>query len=85
MDKLQQKAQRQVRTRRKLRLNKDRVRLSVYRSNQYVYAQIIDDASGKTLVSVSEKQLAASKASRMEKAKSVGMEIPLSLSAFQLS
>ena len=30
-----------------------RPRLSVYRSNQNIYAQIIDDANGKTLLSAS--------------------------------
>lgn len=36
-----------------------RVRLSVFRSNKHIYAQVIDDASGKTLVSASssEKEL----------------------------
>ncbi len=32
---------------------KDRLRLSVYRSNSNIYAQVIDDKSGKTLVSAS--------------------------------
>lgn len=31
----------------------DRVRLSVYRSNSHIYAQIIDDTAGTTLVSAS--------------------------------
>lgn len=32
-------------------------RLSVYRSNKYIFAQIIDDNAGKTLVSFSNKKL----------------------------
>ncbi|MGA9117854.1 MAG: 50S ribosomal protein L18 [Bacteroidota bacterium] len=32
----------------------DRPRLSVYRSLKHVYAQIVDDESGKTLVSISD-------------------------------
>ncbi len=32
----------------------DRPRLSVYRSIKHVYAQIVDDASGKTVISVSD-------------------------------
>lgn len=32
-----------------------RPRLSVYRSNRYLYAQLIDDVKGLTLASVSEK------------------------------
>lgn len=36
-----------------------RVRLSVFRSNKHIYAQVIDDVAGKTLVSASttEKEL----------------------------
>jgi large subunit ribosomal protein L18 len=39
----------------------DRPRLSVFRSNHYIYAQVIDDASGKTLAAASslEKDLRA--------------------------
>ena len=48
-----------LRQRRKLRIRKkisgtgERPRLSVYRSDRHVYAQVIDDVQGKTLVSVS--------------------------------
>ncbi len=38
-----------------------RVRLSVYRSNKYVYAQIIDDKKGVTLVSFSDLSSGKSK------------------------
>jgi len=42
------------RVRRQLRrVAGDRPRLSVHRSNQNIYAQIIDDAKGKTLVAAS--------------------------------
>ncbi|MCA0269368.1 MAG: 50S ribosomal protein L18 [Bacteroidetes bacterium] len=33
----------------------DRPRLSVFRSNRYLYAQLIDDAAGHTLASVTTK------------------------------
>lgn len=36
---------------------KRRLRLSVFRSNRHIYAQIIDDAKGKTLVAFSDKNL----------------------------
>ncbi|MDE0724385.1 MAG: 50S ribosomal protein L18 [Alphaproteobacteria bacterium] len=57
----------------------DRVRLSVYRSEQHIYAQVIDDAKGATLVSAStvDKKLSKSvkKGSTVEAAKVVGAEI----------
>lgn len=77
MSKNTQKLRRQARIRKKIRGTSDRPRLSVFRSNQYMYAQVIDDASSKTLVSVSEKQLGkdqGSKGTRLEKAKMVGMQ-----------
>ena len=36
---------------------KKRPRLSVFRSNRLIYAQLIDDEKGQTLVAVSQKEL----------------------------
>ena len=49
-------------------------RLSVYRSNKQIYAQVIDDISGKTIAfaSSSEKGVAAKKITKSEQAKLVG-------------
>jgi large subunit ribosomal protein L18 len=47
-----QKDRRQYRVRNRLRTG-DRPRLSVFRSNKHIYAQIIDDKAGRTLVSAS--------------------------------
>jgi large subunit ribosomal protein L18 len=44
---------RKKRHRYKISLYSSRIRLSVFRSNRHIYAQIIDDAHGKTLVSAS--------------------------------
>lgn len=44
---------RQVRVRRKNRGNDARPRLCVFRSNRYIYAQVISDDSGATLVAAS--------------------------------
>ena len=41
-----------------------RLRLSVFRSNKYIYAQIIDDKVGKTLVSASDQKPATQKTQR---------------------
>ena len=44
---------RKKRLRYKLSLFSNRPRLSVFRSNKHIYAQVIDDSSGVTLVSAS--------------------------------
>jgi large subunit ribosomal protein L18 len=43
---------RHLRIRRKIRGEQDRPRLVVFRSNKHVYAQVVDDIGGKTLVGV---------------------------------
>ena len=54
-------------------------RLSVFRSNRHIVAQIIDDIKGETVVAVSDKTLAKGKSKvsgpRTEVAGLVGMEI----------
>ena len=54
-----QRQRRRFRVRRHIRGTADRPRLSVFRTSKHIYAQIIDDASGKTLASAStmDKQL----------------------------
>lgn len=56
---LRQRIRRRHRVRRFIRGTADRPRLSVFRAHKHIYAQIIDDASGRTLASAStmEKQL----------------------------
>ena len=44
---------RKVRIRKKVRGTEGRPRLSVYRSNKHIYAQIIDDTTGRVLISAS--------------------------------
>jgi large subunit ribosomal protein L18 len=52
-------------------------RLSVYRSNADIYAQIIDDTKGLTLAAASsrDKDIAAQKLTKSEKSKLVGAAI----------
>lgn len=49
----------------------ERPRLSVFKSNQHIYAQIIDDVVGKTLAAASDFEL-KEKGTFSEKAKAVG-------------
>lgn len=46
-------------------------RLSVFRSNKYIYAQLIDDVNGKTLVSTSSRSL-SEKVNKVESSAEVG-------------
>jgi large subunit ribosomal protein L18 len=66
--------QRKLRVRAKVKGTEKRPRLSVFRSNKGIYAQIIDDESGKTLVSVSftDKGVKKTKTSKTEVAFLVG-------------
>lgn len=64
------KTRRITRIRKKISFVSDRPRLTVFRSNMNIYAQIIDDAKAKTLASASSKE--AKKASKTEQAAEVG-------------
>lgn len=64
---------RQKRVRSKIEGTKDAPRVSVFRSNKYIYAQAIDDQNGKTLASVSESEFKESSKKKVEKAKELGM------------
>ena len=54
-----------------------RPRLAVFRSNKEIYAQLIDDVSGKTITAASsrDKDIDAAKANKVEAAKLVGKAI----------
>jgi large subunit ribosomal protein L18 len=54
--------------------SEERPRLSVYRSNKQIYAQVIDDLHGNTLISASsaESALNEQKITKIEKANLVG-------------
>jgi large subunit ribosomal protein L18 len=79
------KSREQNRTKRHLRVRKhvsgtaDRPRVSVFRSLTQIYAQVIDDTAGRTLVAVSsvDKDLRAKigKLKKAEQAREVGKEL----------
>jgi len=70
---------RQIRVRRVVQGSPDRPRLSVFRSAKHIYAQIIEDTTGRTLVAVStvNKEVAAecNYTGNVDSAKAVGTAI----------
>ncbi|PPR50347.1 MAG: 50S ribosomal protein L18 [Alphaproteobacteria bacterium MarineAlpha5_Bin5] len=71
------KENRKKRTRFNLKKVSKRNRLSVFKSNNHLYAQVIDDNKGTTIVSAStlEKNVDNKKSNRKELAELVGKEI----------
>jgi len=65
------------RIRRKVAGEAQKPRLSVFRSNKDIYAQLIDDVNGVTLAAASsrEKDIAAQKGTKIEISKLVGQSI----------
>jgi large subunit ribosomal protein L18 len=65
------------RIRRKVRGSTERPRLAVYRSLNHIYAQVIDDERGQTLVSASttEKDLRSGTGGNIEAAERIGRTI----------
>jgi large subunit ribosomal protein L18 len=75
------KTQRRERIRKRIRKvsfgTTERPRLSIYRSNKEIYAQVIDDNKGVTLAAASsrDKELSKAKGTKMEIATQVGKAI----------
>ncbi len=73
------KVTRRAKIKRRIRKNitgtSTKPRLTVFRSNKQIYAQIIDDATGNTLVSASTYNNKAAKGTKIEQAAAVGKEV----------
>ena len=65
------------RIRRKVKGDTERPRLAIYRSLNHIYAQVIDDRKGQTLVSASttEKDLRSGSGGNLEAARRIGQTI----------
>ena len=61
--------------RKKINGTPERPRVSVFKSNTRISAQIIDDLNGNTLVSVSSAELGAIKNTNVELSKEVGKKL----------
>jgi large subunit ribosomal protein L18 len=72
LTKPQRRLRRRRRVRARIRGSAERPRLSVYRSNRGVFAQLIDDDAGRTLASVSWTEPELRRLDSMEQAKRVG-------------
>ena len=74
---MQNKQDKRIRLKKKIRAKvagtKTRPRLSVFRSNKFIYAQLIDDQAGKTLAAASDIKIV--KGTKTERAKQVGKMI----------
>lgn len=76
LSKQQKEIRRKKRVRAKIKGVAARPRLTVFRSNRHLYAQIIDDESGKTLLSMSDNKFLKNqkKAKKSEIAKNFGQK-----------
>jgi|TARA_B110000263_G_C14965919_1_gene354791 large subunit ribosomal protein L18 len=75
MRKISNKIKRKLRNRKKLRkVNNNRYRISVFKSLNNLFIQIIDDKNRKTLVSASsiEKEIKKNKVKKIEKSSLIG-------------
>ena len=72
LSKAQSRAKRHNRLRHKITGTAARPRLAVFRSNKFVYAQLIDDATGTTMAAVDSRN---EKGTRLEGAQAIGTVI----------
>jgi large subunit ribosomal protein L18 len=74
---MQNKQDKRIRLKKKIRAKMKgtalRPRLSVFRSNKFIYAQVINDETGKTITQASDVKM--DKGTKTERAKSVGQAV----------
>jgi large subunit ribosomal protein L18 len=75
LSKLQRRARIKRRIRKIISGTATKPRLSVYRSNKEIYAQVIDDVNGVTLASVSSRDKGINASTKIEAATAVGKAI----------
>lgn len=63
----------QLRIRKKIKGTAERPRLNVFRSNRYIYAQVIDDIQGHTLAAADSREATVSnEGNKVDQAREVG-------------
>lgn len=77
LKKQQRRSNIRYRIRKTVKGTAERPRLSVFRSNKQIYAQLIDDVQGVTLAAVSSaaKEITATKGPKVDLAREVGKKI----------
>lgn len=54
---------------------KEKPRLSVFRSNKHIFLQLIDDTTGKTIISASDLKITKKKLKKADIAKEIGKKL----------
>jgi large subunit ribosomal protein L18 len=73
--KTKRRARRRVKIRRRISGTSERPRLSVYKSLNHFYAQVIDDLAGKTVAAASTKETGEAKTGNSAAAAAVGIKL----------
>ncbi|TSC78187.1 MAG: large subunit ribosomal protein L18 [Parcubacteria group bacterium Gr01-1014_33] len=64
--KREKRERRHTRVRARISGTRDRPRLLVFRSNRYMWTQLVDDAAGRTLVSASDREFQGKKGKKTQ-------------------
>ena len=86
---INQRARRRRRVRSKITGTAEQPRLSVFRSNKFIYTQVIDDVAQKTLAAVNDlmgsSKKTSEKGSKTERAEKIALELAKKLKAQKIS
>ena len=74
-NKLEGRARRKLRIRKKVSGTTERPRLTVFRSNKQIYAQVVDDSNGSTLAVATSLKIDKAEANKSQVAEQVGAAI----------
>jgi large subunit ribosomal protein L18 len=78
-NKLEGRARRKLRIRKKVTGTTERPRLTVFRSNKQIYAQVVDDSSGNTVAEATSLKLDKAEVNKSQVAEKVGEAIAQAL------